>query len=139
MSLTTYERLAESPSIQLAVADAAASLIDTAQLRAYRAADDLDRAAAEVRRLTVAERARVRMDTAGAATRSRGAVGRLVSVSGASAAWPTLSSGSGATRVPLRAMASSTPTSAGRSTVVASWASPTSPRSSSDRRGKARD
>ncbi|MFK0110530.1 acyl-CoA dehydrogenase family protein [Streptomyces sp. NPDC091217] len=84
MSLTVYERLADSPSVQLAVADAA-SLVDTAQLHAYRAADDLDHAAAEARQLTVAERARVRMDTAVAAIRSREAVDRLVSVSGASA------------------------------------------------------
>ncbi|XUL88160.1 acyl-CoA dehydrogenase family protein [Streptomyces galilaeus] len=83
MSLTVYERLADSPSVQLAVADAA-SLVDTAQLHALRAADDLDRAAAEARQLTVAERARIRMDTAVAAVRSREAVDRLVSVSGAS-------------------------------------------------------
>ncbi|MGH1556476.1 hypothetical protein ACRAWF_46195 [Streptomyces sp. L7] len=61
-----------------------ASLVDTAQLHALRAADDLDRAAAEARQLTVAERARIRMDTAVAAVRSREAVDRLVSVSGAS-------------------------------------------------------
>ncbi|MFD7834703.1 acyl-CoA dehydrogenase family protein [Streptomyces sp. NPDC059761] len=84
MSLTTYARLADSPSVQLAVADAA-SLIDTAHLHAYRAADDLDRAAAGHRQLTIAERARVRMDTGVAATRSREAVDRLVSVSGAGA------------------------------------------------------
>lgn len=82
MSLTTYGRLADSPSVQLAVADAA-SLIDTAYLHAYRAADDLDRAADEGRQLTVAERARVRMDTAVAAIRTREAVDRLVSVNGA--------------------------------------------------------
>ncbi|MEV6175279.1 acyl-CoA dehydrogenase family protein [Streptomyces sp. NPDC051954] len=84
MSLTFYERLAQSPSVQLAVADAA-SLIDTAQLHAFRAADDLDNAAAEARQLTLAERARVRMDTAVAAIRTREAVDRLVSVAGASA------------------------------------------------------
>jgi 3-hydroxy-9,10-secoandrosta-1,3,5(10)-triene-9,17-dione monooxygenase len=84
MSLTVYERLADSPSVQLAVADAA-SLVDTAQLHAYRAADDLDHAAAEGRQLTVEQRARVRMDTAVAAIRTREAVDRLVSVSGASA------------------------------------------------------
>ncbi|MGW4913480.1 acyl-CoA dehydrogenase family protein [Streptomyces sp. NPDC004270] len=83
MALTVYERLADSPSVQLAVADAA-SLVDTARLHAYRAADDLDRGAAEARQLTVEERARVRMDTAVAAIRSREAVDRLVSVSGAS-------------------------------------------------------
>ncbi|MFI7000421.1 acyl-CoA dehydrogenase family protein [Nocardia sp. NPDC050175] len=82
MSLTTYPRLADSPSVQLAVADAA-SLIDTAHLHAYRAADDLDRAAEAGRQLTVAERARVRMDTGVAAVRSREAVDRLVSVNGA--------------------------------------------------------
>ncbi|MER5787869.1 acyl-CoA dehydrogenase family protein [Streptomyces sp. NPDC001980] len=84
MSLTVYERLADSPSVQLAVADAA-SLVDTARLHAFRAADDLDRAAAEARQLTVGERARVRMDTAVAAIRTREAVDRLVSVCGASA------------------------------------------------------
>lgn len=84
MSLTVYGRLADSPSVQLAVADAA-SLIDTAHLHAYRAADDLDRAADEGRQLTVAERTRVRMDTAVAATRAREAVDRLVSVNGAGA------------------------------------------------------
>ncbi|MFJ8848570.1 acyl-CoA dehydrogenase family protein [Streptomyces cyaneofuscatus] len=82
MSLTTYPRLADSPVVQLAVADAA-SLIDTAHLHAYRAADDLDRAAAEDRPLTVAERARVRMDTGVAAVRTREAVDQLVSVTGA--------------------------------------------------------
>ncbi|MFF8729313.1 acyl-CoA dehydrogenase family protein [Streptomyces sp. NPDC015171] len=84
MALTVYARLADSPSVQLAFADAA-SLVDTARLHAYRAADDLDHAAAEGRELTVGERARVRMDTAVAAIRSREAVDRLVSVSGASA------------------------------------------------------
>ncbi|MGW3107148.1 hypothetical protein [Streptomyces sp. NPDC001100] len=53
-------------------------------MHALRAADDLDRAAAEARQLTVAERARIRMDTAVAATLSREAVDRPVSVSGAS-------------------------------------------------------
>ncbi|WP_089101901.1 acyl-CoA dehydrogenase family protein [Streptomyces hyaluromycini] len=83
MSLTVYERLADSPSVQLAVADAA-SLVDTAQLHAYRAADDLDHAAAGARQLTVEQRTRVRMDTAVAAIRTREAVDRLVSVCGAS-------------------------------------------------------
>ncbi|MGW8378877.1 acyl-CoA dehydrogenase family protein [Streptomyces sp. ODS28] len=83
MSLSTYERLADAPSVQLAAADAA-SLIDTAHLHAYRAADDLDRACAEGRHLTVAERARVRMDTGVTAVRSREAVDRLVSVAGGS-------------------------------------------------------
>jgi 3-hydroxy-9,10-secoandrosta-1,3,5(10)-triene-9,17-dione monooxygenase len=82
MALTTCERLAHSPSAQLTVTDAA-SLVDTAHPHAYRAADDLDRASAEARQLTVAERARVRMDTGVAATRSREAVDRLASVSGA--------------------------------------------------------
>lgn len=59
MSLTVHERLADSPSVQLA--------------------------AAEARQLTVAERARIRRDTAVAATRSREAVDRLVSVSACSA------------------------------------------------------
>jgi alkylation response protein AidB-like acyl-CoA dehydrogenase len=67
----------------LSVADAA-SLIDTARLHAYRAADDLDCAAEDGRVLTVTDRARVRMDTAVAATRAREAVDVLLSVAGAS-------------------------------------------------------
>lgn len=51
VSLTVYERLADSPSVQLTVADAA-SLIDTAQLHTYRAANDLDHAAAVTRAST---------------------------------------------------------------------------------------
>jgi hypothetical protein len=60
-------------------------LIDTARLHAMRAEDDLDAAAADGRLLTVAERARVRMDTAVAAMRTREAVDMLLSVAGASA------------------------------------------------------
>jgi 3-hydroxy-9,10-secoandrosta-1,3,5(10)-triene-9,17-dione monooxygenase len=83
MSLSFYPRLADSPGVQLSLADAA-SLVDTARLHAYRAADDLDSAAAEGRLLTVAERARVRMDAVVAAARSREAVDSLLSVAGAS-------------------------------------------------------
>jgi alkylation response protein AidB-like acyl-CoA dehydrogenase len=82
MSLSFYPRLADSPGVQLSLADAT-SLVDTARLHAYRAADDLDRAAADGRLLTVAERARVRMDAAVAATRIREAVDSLLSVAGA--------------------------------------------------------
>ena len=84
MSLTTYRRIADSPSAQLALADAAAFL-DSAELHAYRAADDADRAAWQGRPLTNIERARVRMDTGTAAARCRDAVDALLSVAGAGA------------------------------------------------------
>jgi alkylation response protein AidB-like acyl-CoA dehydrogenase len=83
MSLTTHARIADSPSAQLAFADAA-SLVDTAELHAWRGADDLDRAARENRSLDVAARARIRMDTGVAATAARKAVDLLLSVAGAS-------------------------------------------------------
>ncbi|MFJ8004025.1 acyl-CoA dehydrogenase family protein [Streptomyces fagopyri] len=82
MALTTYARLADSPSVQLAIADAA-SLIDTAYLHAFRSADVVDGAAFEGRQLSLSERARVRMDTGVAANRTREAVDLLVSVCGA--------------------------------------------------------
>ncbi len=119
MPLTVYERLADSPSVQLAVADAA-SLVDTAQLHAYRAADDLDHAAAE------AGSSPWRSGPGCVWTRpSRGsAASRRWTGSSrcpvrAPSLWPARSSGSGATW-------------AGRSTVAACRASKHSPRSSSD-------
>ncbi|WP_055588243.1 acyl-CoA dehydrogenase family protein [Streptacidiphilus griseoplanus] len=84
MSLSFYERLADSPSTQLALADAA-SLLDTALLHAHRAADDVDHSLREGRALTELERTRVRMDTGVAATRCREAVELLLSVTGAGA------------------------------------------------------
>jgi alkylation response protein AidB-like acyl-CoA dehydrogenase len=58
--------------------------IDTAHLHAFRAADDLDAAAAAGRHPGVVERARVRMDTALAARYCRDAVELLVQAHGTS-------------------------------------------------------
>ncbi|MDF3312822.1 acyl-CoA dehydrogenase family protein [Rhodococcus sp. T2V] len=83
IAFTFYPRSAEAPSYQLFIADAA-SVIDTARLHAYRAADDIDRAAREGRRLDIPDRARVRMDCVVASTKSREAVDLLLNVGGAS-------------------------------------------------------
>lgn len=82
MVLTAYARQADSPSVQLAIADAAA-LIDTARLHVFRSVDDLDRAARDGIRLDRTVRARIRMDTGYAAQRLREAVDTLLTVSGA--------------------------------------------------------
>jgi alkylation response protein AidB-like acyl-CoA dehydrogenase len=81
---STYTNAIDFPSIQLAVADVA-SLIDTAQLHAYRAADDIEAASLRGDHLDVAARARIRMDTGVVMLRCREAVERLLDVGGASA------------------------------------------------------
>jgi alkylation response protein AidB-like acyl-CoA dehydrogenase len=82
--LAFYETQADAPTVQLAVAKAA-SMIDVAEMLAYRAAADVDEAA----RLGVfpayAARARVRMDTAQSIVNAREAIRELVSAYGASA------------------------------------------------------
>ncbi|MFD8725133.1 hypothetical protein ACFV2H_46140 [Streptomyces sp. NPDC059629] len=85
MSLTVYERLADSPSVQLAPSP---TPLPSSTPRACTPTGPRTTSTMpppEARQLTVAERARVRTDTAVAAIRSREAVDRLVSVSGASA------------------------------------------------------
>ncbi|MFL1380808.1 acyl-CoA dehydrogenase family protein [Nocardiopsis protaetiae] len=62
ISLTSYTTQADSVGFQLQLAEAA-QLIDTAHLHAYRAADDIDRAAAAGVYPGPKERARVRADT----------------------------------------------------------------------------
>jgi alkylation response protein AidB-like acyl-CoA dehydrogenase len=84
ITFTFYETQADAPTVQLAVAKAA-SMIDVAEMLAYRAAADVDEAA----RLGVfpdyAARARVRMDTAQSIVNAREAIRELVSAYGASA------------------------------------------------------
>ena len=80
---TTFQRQSESSGFQMLVAEAS-MMIDTASLHAYRAADDLDRAAAAGRHPDLTERARVRMDTALAAKYAREAVELLVQAHGTS-------------------------------------------------------
>ncbi|WP_163566551.1 acyl-CoA dehydrogenase family protein [Fodinicola feengrottensis] len=82
MSLSLYQRLADSPSVQLAIADAA-NLIDTAEFHIFRSTDDLDHANQQDVRLEMPAWARVRMDAAYAAMRLREALELLLNVSGA--------------------------------------------------------
>jgi 3-hydroxy-9,10-secoandrosta-1,3,5(10)-triene-9,17-dione monooxygenase len=84
VSGSTYTNAIDSPSVQLAVADVA-SLIDTAQLHAYRAADDVEAASVHGYHLDVAARARIRMDTGVVMLRCREAVERLLDLGGSSA------------------------------------------------------
>jgi len=80
---TTFATQAESAGFQMQIAEAAMK-IDTATMHVQRAADDLDRAAAESRLMDVTARARVRMDTALAAKYCREAVECLVAAHGTS-------------------------------------------------------
>ncbi|GDY51865.1 hypothetical protein SVIO_024880 [Streptomyces violaceusniger] len=82
MTYTFYDNQAAAPTTQLAVAQAA-SLIDSAQLHAYRAAAEIDEAAAQGTYLDYDARARMRMDTGVAAVNARAAIRILVSVHGA--------------------------------------------------------
>lgn len=80
---TTFTRQSDSAGFQMLVAEAAMK-IDTAFLHAFRAADDLDAAAAAGRQLDVGARARVRLDTALVAKYCREAVETLVCAHGTS-------------------------------------------------------
>ncbi len=81
---TIYERQADSPAFQLQIAEAAMK-IDTAHLHAYRAADDIDGAAARGEYLDFKTRARVRADTGYIAKTVTDAINTLVSAHGAGA------------------------------------------------------
>ena len=83
ISYTFYTRQTESPSFQLAIADAAI-LVDTVWLHCLRAADDITRASEQDRFPSYTERARVRMDTGYAAVKAREAMDILLSAHGAS-------------------------------------------------------
>lgn len=82
ISYTFYDRATDSGSTQINVAQAA-SLIDTAELHIFRAAEDIDKAAASGEYMEFKTRARVRMDVGVAATRCREAMDLLLSVHGA--------------------------------------------------------
>ena len=83
IAYTHYQKQTESPSFQLAMARAS-TLVDTAHLFAYRAADAIDAAAHEDRFPSYLERARIRMDVGIAATNARDAIDVLMSAHGAS-------------------------------------------------------
>lgn len=80
---TTFPRQSESAGFQMLVAEAAMK-IDTAFLHARRAADDLDAHAQAGTHPDLAERARVRMDTALVAKYCRDAIELLVQAHGTS-------------------------------------------------------
>src|SRR5262245_10964411 len=80
---TTFAAQAESVGFQMQVAEAAMK-IDTAALHVGRAADDLDQCAGDGRLMDLAQRARVRIDTALAAKYCREAVEILVQAHGTS-------------------------------------------------------
>ncbi|MEJ2889636.1 acyl-CoA dehydrogenase family protein [Actinomycetospora aeridis] len=82
ISYTFYDVQTDAPTFQLAVAKAA-SLVDAAHLFAYRAAADIDQAAADGVYPDYAARARVRMDTGAAIENAREAIRTLVSAHGA--------------------------------------------------------
>lgn len=82
VSYTFYDTQTDAPTFQLAVAKAA-SLVDAAHLFAYRAAADIDQAAADGVYPDYAARARVRMDTGAAIENAREAIRTLVSAHGA--------------------------------------------------------
>jgi alkylation response protein AidB-like acyl-CoA dehydrogenase len=83
ISYTKFERQVDSTAFQLQIANAA-TLIDTAHLHVWRAADDIDSAAASGEPLPYLTRARVRADTAYAITKIREAIDLLLSAHGAS-------------------------------------------------------
>lgn len=83
ISYTKFERQIDSTAFQLQIANAA-TLIDTAHLHAFRAAADIDDAAAAGEKLSYLRRARVRADTAYAITKIREAIDALLSAHGAS-------------------------------------------------------
>jgi 3-hydroxy-9,10-secoandrosta-1,3,5(10)-triene-9,17-dione monooxygenase len=80
---TSFAKQSESAGFQIQVAEAAAK-IDTAYLHAFRAADDLDRAAESGQHPDLVPRARVRLDTALAAKYCRDAVDLLADAHGTS-------------------------------------------------------
>lgn len=82
ISYTFYDRATDSGSTQINIAQAA-SLIDTAELHIFRAADDIDKAAASGQYMDFQTRARVRMDVGVAASRCREAMDLLLSIQGA--------------------------------------------------------
>ncbi|KOV71671.1 MULTISPECIES: acyl-CoA dehydrogenase family protein [Streptomyces] len=82
MAMSLHARLADSPSVQAALAEAA-TLIDSAYLHLRRSAEFIGTAAASGTTPTLLERARVRMDAGHASTCLRQAVQALLTVSGA--------------------------------------------------------
>ncbi|MFE9252478.1 acyl-CoA dehydrogenase family protein [Streptomyces sp. NPDC007088] len=83
MAMSLHPRLADSPSVQAALADAT-TLIDSASLHLARSAAAVDAAAASPAAPSLLDRARVRMDVGHACTCLLQAVRLLLTVNGAS-------------------------------------------------------
>lgn len=82
ISYTFFEKQSDSVAFQLQIAEAA-QLLDTAHLHAYRAAQDIDDAAARGEYLDYVTRARVRADTGWVAEHVTRAIDILLSAHGA--------------------------------------------------------
>ncbi len=82
LAYTNIERQTDSVAFQLLLADAATK-IDTAHLHAYRAADDVERYAAEGTYPDIQARARMRADAAVALTSINDAINTLLNACGA--------------------------------------------------------
>jgi len=82
IGFTTYTRQSEAPISHLQAAEAS-MLTDSAHFHAYRAADDIDAAAATGIHPNAMQRARIRMDCAQAARYAQQAVNLLMTASGA--------------------------------------------------------
>jgi alkylation response protein AidB-like acyl-CoA dehydrogenase len=82
ISYTFYAQQSDSVPFQLQLAEAA-MMIDTAELHVYRAADDIDEAAAAGTSLDLLTRARVRADTGWAVSNITKAIDLLLSAHGA--------------------------------------------------------
>lgn len=83
IAYTSYDVQRDAPAVQLAVAKAA-SLADTAELLAYRAAAEVDEAARQNEFPGYPARAKTRMDTVQAIVSAREAIRELISAHGAS-------------------------------------------------------
>jgi len=82
IAYTSFERQSDSTAFQMQIADASLK-IDTAHLRAFRAADEVDRAAAADTKLDYLTRARVRADTGLIISYITDAINTLISAHGA--------------------------------------------------------
>ena len=83
ITYSEFEVQRDAPTFQLQISKAA-TLVDTAHLFAYRAADDIEEAAQANRTMTYVERARARNDTGHAIESAREAIRILCSAHGAS-------------------------------------------------------
>lgn len=84
IAYTFYDVQKDAPTVQLAIAKAA-SLADTAELLAYRAAAEVDQAGRQNEFPGYLARAKTRMDTVQAIVNAREAIRELISAHGASA------------------------------------------------------